>query len=117
MVLIAGLAAVLILQEAEYLRINSPDGHYTAIVTYPGGLKFQSSFPGQSGDKAGFIRIEDREGINYGKIGVPMVSMARDLKWTEKGAELTLVGEWNFARREYRFWNESQNEQILEQAR
>lgn len=116
-VLIAGAVAIWLLQEVEYQRINSPDGRYKAIVTYRRIEAFRPIFPGQSGDKAGFIRIEDKDEKNYGKIGVPMVWMSRDLKWTDGGADLKLVCEWNFAKREYRFWNESQTEELVKHAK
>jgi hypothetical protein len=110
-VLIIGVVAIWLFQEVEYLRIDSPDRQYRRLES------FGSTFPGQSGDKAGFIRIEDKDGRNYGKIGVPMVWMSRDLEWTKGGADLKLVCEWDFAKREYRFWNELQTEEIVKHAR
>ena len=104
-------------QEVEYLRIDSPDRQYQAVVTYRRLESFRPTFPGQSGDKAGFIRIEDKDGRNYGKIDVPMVWMSRDLEWTKDGADLKLICEWDFPKREYRFWNESQTEEIVKHAR
>jgi len=109
--------ATWLFQEVEYLRIDSPDRQYQAIVTYRRMESFRPTFPGQSGDKAGFIRIVDKDGKNYGKIGVPMVWMSRDLKWTNGGADLPVVCEWDFAKREYRFWNESQTVEIVKHAR
>jgi hypothetical protein len=114
--LVIGAVVTWLLQEVEYLRIDSPDGRYTAIVTYRRIESFRPSFPGHSGDKAGFVRIEDKSGRNYGKIGVPMVEMSHELEWSAGGAALKLVGEWDFAKREYRFWNESQTEEIVEHA-
>ena len=110
---IVGTVAAWLLQEIEYLRIDSPDGQYQAIVTYRRYEAFRPAFAGQSGDKAGFIRIEDGDGRNYGRIGIPMVWMSRDLEWTKGGADLPLVCEWDFAKGEYRFWNESQTEEIV----
>lgn len=115
--LCAGAGAAWFFQEIEYLRLDSPDGRYRAIVTCRRLESLWPTLPGQSGDKAGFIRIEDKDGRNYGKAGLPMVSMARDLEWTRGGADLKLVCEWDFAKREYRFWNEAQNEEIVKQAR
>lgn len=76
----AGAVAIWLLQEVEYERISSPDGGYTAIVTYRRIEAFRPTFTGQSGEKAGFIRIEDKAERNYGKIGIPMVWMSRDLE-------------------------------------
>ena len=116
-VLIIGATVTWLFQEVEYLRIDSPDRQYQAVVTYRRLESFRPTFPGQSGDKAGFIRIEDKDGRNYGKIDVPMVWMSRDLEWTKDGADLKLVCEWDFPKREYRFWNESQTEEIVKHAR
>lgn len=116
-VLILCAVAIWLLQEVEYQRINSPDGQYTAIVTYRRTEAFLPIFPGQSGDKPGFIKIEDRNGNNCGKIGVPMIGMSRDLEWTDGGANLDLVCEWNFAKRECRFWNIAQTKQTVKHAR
>lgn len=116
-VVITGVTLFWLVQEDEYLRIESPDGKYTAIVTYPRYRSLLPMMPGGSGDKEGFIRIEDSGGSNYGKIDVPMVSMSRDLEWTADGARLKLVGEWVFLNREYRYWNEAQNEEIVKSAR
>ena len=116
-VLSIGAVATWLFHEVEYLRIDSPDRQYQAVVTYQRLESFRPTFPGQSGDKAGFIRIEDKDGRNYGRIGVPMVWMSRDLEWTKNGADLKLVCKWDFAKREYRFWNELQTEEIVKRAR
>jgi hypothetical protein len=116
-VLSIGAVASWLRQSVEYMRIDSPDRQYRAVVTYRRLESVRPTFPGQSGDEAGFIRIEDKDGRNYGKIGVPMVWMSRDLQWTKGGADLKLGCEWDFAKREYRFWNESQTEQIVKRVR
>ena len=114
---IAAGVSIWLFSEAEYLRIKSPDGEYTAVVTYRRLELYRPTFPGQSGDKSGYIRIEDSEGANYGKIPVGMVSMSRDLEWTEEGADLTMVGEWNFSKREYRYWNDAQTKEYVKKAK
>jgi hypothetical protein len=105
--------AAWLLHEQEYLRVSSPNGEHTAIVTYRRYEEFLPRFPGQTGDKAGFIRIEDSSGVNYGKIAIPMVWMSRDLQWTEVGASLKLVADWDFNQREYRYWNEEQTQEFV----
>ena len=94
-------------QEVEYRRIVSPGSSHTAIVTYRRYESLRPKVPGQSSDKAGFIRIVDTRGTHYGKIPIPMVWMSDDLQWIPGGARLPLVGEWDFAKREYRYWNSS----------
>lgn len=116
-VLIVGAVATWLFQEVEYLRIDSPDGRHTAVVAYRRYESFRPIFAGQAGDREGFIRIQDKNGVNYGRIGVPMVSMSRDLEWRNDGADLKLVCEWDFAKREYRFWNESQTKEIVKSVR
>lgn len=116
-VVITGVTLLWLVQEDEYLRIDSPDGKHTAIVTYRRYNSLLPTMPGGSGDKEGFIRIVDHAGSNYGKIHVPMVSMSRDLEWTADGAYLKLVGEWGFSKREYRYWNDAQTEEIVKTAR
>lgn len=115
--LTTSVGLVWLFQEDEYLRIHSPNGQHTAIVTYRRYESLLPMFPGQSGDKAGSIRIEDVGGLNYGKIGVPMVTMSRDLEWTADGARLKFVGEWVFSNREYRYWNKAQTEEVVKSAR
>lgn len=100
LIILVGIGVVILLfQEDEYLRVTSPDGKYTAIVTYRRYQALLPMGPGQSSDKPGFIRIEDSSGSNLGKIPLPMVQMAYDLEWTPTGAEIRLVGEWDFSRR------------------
>jgi len=109
-ILSLGATALWLLQEVEYRRIPSPDHRFTAIVTYRRYESFRAKAPGQSADKAGFIHIVDENRSNYGRIAVPMVWMADDLEWKPGGARLPLVGEWDFAKREYRYWNASDAE-------
>ena len=99
--------------EGEYARINSPDGKYTAIATYSLSQLIIPRFPGQSGDKVGYVRIEGSNGIDYGKIPVPMIYMVHDIQWTNHGAQLVAVGDWDFAKREYRYWNKDQTKQYV----
>lgn len=103
-------AMVCLFQEVEYQRVVSPDGSYTAIVTYRRYESLKPKAPGQSLDKAGFIRIVDTRGTYYGKIPVPMVWMSDDLQWPPGGARLPLVGEWDFVKREYRYRDSSEAE-------
>lgn len=115
--LIIGAITTWLFQEVEYQRFSSPDQQYQAVVTYRRLELFRPTFPGQSGDKPGFIKIEDKDGRNFGKVKVPMVWMSRDLEWTKDGADLKLVCEWNFTKRSYRFWNANQTEEIVKSAK
>lgn len=104
LVLIAGVVAAWLFQEIEYKRVVSPDGNYTAIVTLRRYESLRSALPGQGGDIAGFIRIEDKNGTNHGKVAVPMVWMVEELKWTKEGASIKSLCDWDFAKREVRLW-------------
>lgn len=97
-------------EEHEYRRMASPDGQYPAIATYPRWEEQVMRFPGQSGDKSGFVTIVDRNGVNYGKIPVPMVSFIYGIAWNEHGARPGTVGGWDFSKREYDYRDEDENE-------
>jgi hypothetical protein len=101
--IIALVLGITVFQEVVYREITTDDGRYTAVVTYRGYEALLPAMPGQSGDKPGFISIHDSAGVQYGKIPIPMVSMANEFRWTHEGAELRLVGEWNFSSRTCRF--------------
>ena len=115
-VVISGAAAIWLFQKIECQRIHSPDRQYTAIVTHRRVEGFRLRFPDNFWDQAGFIRIEDKNGKNYGKVRIPMLWMSRDLEWNAGGAELKLVCQWDFEKREYRYWNESGTEEFVKHA-
>lgn len=98
--------------EGEYRRETSPDGRYVAIATFPLAEIAVPRFPGQSGDKSGYIRIVDTDGTDYGKIPVPMVSMLYDIRWEAQGAYLVATGEWDFAGRTYWYWTDDQGGKV-----
>lgn len=72
--------------------------------------------PGQSSDKSGFVRVEGRDGTFYGKIPVPLLGMAGPMWWSKTGLT-TPVGEWDFSKKEYRYWNERQTEEYVRHVR
>lgn len=104
-------------QEQFYLDRQSPDGRYTAIATYPAWELGVMRFPGQSGDKSGFVTIYGRDGTNYGKIPVPMVHMIHDIDWSAQGARLTGIGAWDFKDWTYWYWDRDQTERHHGRAR
>jgi len=114
---LAAVATAWLCQEDECRRYASPDGRYVVIATSPRYESLMPALPGQSGDRSGFLTIEDTAGTFYGKIPVPMVWMAGDVEWTEHGAELAVFGEWDFSTREYRYWNNAQTREIVRHAR
>jgi hypothetical protein len=114
---VAWISLLLVHGESEYRRTVSPDGHYIAIATFPPIEAMGAMVPGQSGDKAGHVRILGIDGTDYGRIPVPMVSMVDDIQWTDDGASICCGKEWNFIKREYSYWNEDETEKIVESAR
>ena len=83
-------------KEIELSRNSDPTGRYTAIVSY---RRFQKPFattPGNSSGHSGYIRIEDVAGRNYGKVTLPILWMAADMRWEEHGATLVGAGVWDF---------------------
>jgi len=117
LVFVISMTVVWLFHEEDCFRIASSDGRYTAIVTCRHYTDLMGCFPGQAGDKAGFIRIEGADGVKFGRIPIPMVWMAREIEWTSTGAKLKLIGEWNFLTKEYRYWNKAQTQEIVKSRR
>ena len=82
----------------EYSRINSPNGRYHAVATYPIWKSFVTMTPGQSGDKSGTITIYTADGSSCGSVSVAMVSQIGDLEWSPDHAQIPAVAEWDLAR-------------------
>jgi len=92
-------------KENEIRRFSDPTGQYVVVVSSRVYQSPLNSLPGQSSDKSGFIRIEDNQGHSYGKVKLPMLWMADDLKWDPDGARLVGAGIWNFTIRECTQWD------------
>jgi len=86
-----GLIAGLSLWPQEYAREPSPDGKNVAVAKYRAYQSWIPMFPGQSGDKAGWIVILTKDGKKVGKADVDMVSQIRDLRWSADSVEVRLV--------------------------
>ncbi|GAA5496326.1 hypothetical protein Rhal01_02509 [Rubritalea halochordaticola] len=95
-----------LMMDQEYERLPSPDGRYTAIVSYPRYATALPALPGGGGDKAGHIHIIDAAGESYGELPLFMLSQANDLEWTRGGARIKGVGEWDFASKTCQSWEE-----------
>jgi hypothetical protein len=95
----------------EYSRDKDPSGRYIAIVSYKMYLSFLPMPPGSSSDKACFVRIEGIDGTNYGEIPVPMLQLAA-IEWTDTGAEIRVIGEWDFKNKRTYYWAENGNDRI-----
>ncbi|MBB5353360.1 hypothetical protein HNR46_003617 [Haloferula luteola] len=96
----------------EASREIDPTGRYTAIWSYPTYLSFVSMSPGSSSDKPCWVRMIDSRGQNLGEIPVPMLQMA-GVEWRESGAEVRLVGEWDFDAGTCYYWSEDGESQVF----
>ena len=90
---------------------RDPSGKYTAIYTY---LTYQSIVPtnvGGSSDKPCFFEIIDSEGNSLGEIPVQMLQIA-GVTWLSHGAEVKMVGEWDFSKKTCFYWAEDDTTRI-----
>ncbi|WP_415906652.1 hypothetical protein ACMXYX_06695 [Neptuniibacter sp. QD72_48] len=112
LVTIAVISFLFFTSRTVYYTLQDPSGRYTAIISYNTYRSFTPTMPGSSSDKPGFIKIVDQHKNNLGEIPLPMLQLA-DLKWTQEGAEMKLIGEWNFEQGYAFYWNESGSERIF----
>ncbi|MEO0432272.1 MAG: hypothetical protein AAF151_11315 [Cyanobacteria bacterium J06656_5] len=103
--------------QVEYTRIADPAGEYEAVVTYSKIHHFIPGMPGQGSDKSGTISIYDREGNFYGSGSLDFIRDGYGIEWTENGASLPFVGEWNFEAGTYSYWSNDGQQLIVEQIR
>ncbi len=69
------------------------------------------SLPGQGSDYSCFLSIYE-DGTHCGTIPIPIAWMVDDLRWSDSGASLTAVGEWDFESRTCMYWSADQETQI-----
>jgi hypothetical protein len=102
--LIAGICAVagsavipLFAPVDEHWRTQSPEGAFVAIAHTQPIYSVMSVMPGQGSDKPGRVTIY-RGNQSCGSAWVPMVWMARDLRWEvdtrPRRAEIRLIATW-----------------------
>ena len=106
----------LLVAQAEYDRFADPTGQYEVVITYPKVYHFIPAMPGQGNDMSGNIAIYDREGNFYGGDSLDFVRDGHSIEWTETGASLQFVGEWDFEAGTYSYWSED-GRLIVEQVR
>lgn len=104
------------LVQVEYDRLSDPTGKYEAVITYPKLYHFLPAMPGQGSDMSGSIAIYDRGGNFYGGDSLDFVRDGYGVEWTETGASLQFVGEWDFAADTYAYWSDD-GERVVEQVR
>lgn len=107
----------LVIAQVEFARYSDPTGEYTAVVTYSKIYHFIPAMPGQGSDMSGSIAIYDRDGRFYGSGALDFVRDGYGIEWTETGASLQFVGEWDFEAGTYAYWSDDGQEWIVEQVR
>ena len=111
-ILLMALVAFYLLSRQEVARLHDPSGQYTAVVTERRYQNFLMSNPGGGRDSAVFVEIFHQKGESFGRIPVEIGWMVDELKWTPSGAELMLVGEWDFQRRTCSYRSEDGSREI-----
>lgn len=105
----------LLIAQVEYNRFSDPTGKYEVVLTHPKLYHVMPAMPGQGSDMSGSIAIYDRDGNFYGGDSLDLVRHGHGIEWTEKGASLEFVGEWDFAAGTYSYWSDDGKEFIVEQ--
>jgi len=96
----------------EIRRFNDPTDTYTVIVSARRYQQYVSVMPGDGGGTPGFITILDEEGDSRGRMPIPMINMADGIEWTPTGANIKLVGGWDFEQGTCACWNKRQDKII-----
>lgn len=63
--------------------------------------------PGQSSDRPCYVEVFRHDGASMGELPVDMVGLAV-VKWIPDGAEIKLVGGWDFVKGLCWHWNRDQ---------
>lgn len=83
----------------EASRVSSPDGAFVAVTSFRRYEGLLPRGPGSGGDKAGALEVLRADGSSCGRVELPMVSLARDLRWdlgsTPRTATIIGAAVWN----------------------
>lgn len=104
-----------LLQPVEQGRLQSPDGHYTAVIQSARLWQWLPALPAHGGDRPARVSMLDRDGREFGSIPVASVSQAYEIRWLHSGASIRLAGAWNFQEGFYAYWNHDRTAMITEQ--
>lgn len=115
----AGLLVVMLLvfalnHQTTFLELRDPSGRYLARITFSTFLSFIPMPMGSSGDKPGFVEIFDQNGESMGRIPVPMLQLS-NVEWTPTGAQVMMIGGWDFAKGECYYWSETDEKIMVRQ--
>jgi len=89
----------LLMGRVEGSKVSSPDGAFVAVTSFRRYEKLIPRSPGSGGDKPGALEVRRADGTSCGRAALPMVSIARDLRWelTSTPRTATIIGAavWN----------------------
>lgn len=105
----------LLISQVEYARFHDPTGQYEVVLTYSKLYHFVPAVPGQGSDMSGNIDIYDRDGNFCGGDTLDFVRDGHRIEWTEHGASLQFVGEWDFETGTYTYWSDDGKDLIVKQ--
>jgi hypothetical protein len=88
-----------------------PTGNYVAKITVKTFYSSIPMAPGSSSDKPGYVEIFTKSGDSMGEIPVPMLQLA-GVYWKPNGADVEMIGEWDFLKGDCYYWDESGNKKI-----
>jgi hypothetical protein len=88
-----------------------PTDNYVAKVTFKTFYSFIPMAPGSSSDKPGYVEIFTKNGESMGEIPVPMLQLA-GVYWKQNGADVEMIGEWDFINGDCYYWDESGNKKM-----
>jgi len=91
----------------QIARTTSPDGHFHAVTTVSSWRQFIPLTPGQASDQPCYVHIFRDDGTSMGELPVDMLQQAT-IEWVPDGAQIDLVGGWNFVKGLCWRWNQDQ---------
>lgn len=115
LLIFTGLIALLFLafnHKTSTYEVNDPTGSYVAKYS---ARTFYSLIPmplGSSGDKPGFVEIFNKSGDSMGQIPIPMFQLGA-VNWTATGANVQMIGEWDFVNGSCYYWDETDTKKIF----
>ena len=95
----------------EQSREVDPSGKYHAVWSHRPYQYLPFMGLGTDSDSRCYVEIVDHAGRSFGEIPVEMLQNA-GVEWTGSGAEIKLVGAWNFSAGTCFYWSEDQNTRI-----
>lgn len=110
-VVVAATVASYLFSREEVSRFSGPAGKYTVVISKRRYQSHVMRMPGQGSDAPGVVEIFDATGVSYGRVPVEMLQLA-DVRWTSSGAEIPLIGEWDFQRHTCWYWSRGQDRQV-----